>query len=111
MSLQGSRLTCHPTSEPFNDGLIQQVLHPLGTFGNAGRNIVTGPGTNSWDFSVIKDTQIAERTSIQFRAELFNIFNHPQFLLPVADPTSQAFGQITAARPAREIQFGLKLLF
>jgi len=86
-------------------------LAPLGTFGNSGRNIVIGPGTNNFDFSLLKNIRITETKTLQFRAEFFNAFNHPQFLLPVADPTSAAFGQILAARPAREIQFGLKFVF
>jgi len=86
-------------------------LAPLGTFGNAGRNIVIGPGTNNFDFSVLKTSQITEGKSLQFRAEFFNILNHPQFLLPVADPTSMLFGQILGVRPAREIQFALKFIF
>src|SRR5262249_19347278 len=48
-----------------------------GTFGNAGRNIIIGPGTNIADFSLNKITKITERVSLQFRSEFFNIFNHP----------------------------------
>jgi hypothetical protein len=87
------------------------AVAPLGTFGNAGRNIVTGPGTNNWDFSLFKNTRVKEEATLEFRAEFFNIFNHAQFLLPVADPTNQAFGRITSVRAAREIQFGLKFIF
>lgn len=93
----------------FNTAAFQAA--PLGTFGNAGRNTIVGPGTNNFDLSLIKDTRLGEGKSLQFRAEFFNAFNHPQFFLPNGDPTSQAFGQITAARPAREIQFGLKFIF
>lgn len=84
---------------------------PLGTFGNSGRDIIIGPGTNNWDISIFKNTRLAETVNLQFRTEFFNVFNHPQFNLPVADPTSAAFGRITSVRPAREIQFGLKLIF
>jgi hypothetical protein len=86
-------------------------LAPVGTFGNAGRNIVIGPGTNNVDLSLLKNIRITEGTTLQLRTEFFNAFNHPQFLLPVGDLTSSAFGQILAARPAREIQFGLKFIF
>ena len=87
------------------------TVAPLGTFGNEGRNNLIAPGTVNFDFSAFKTTRITESVRVELRAEMFNIFNHPQFLSPVSDPTNQAFGQITAARPAREIQFGLKLKF
>ena len=87
------------------------AVAPLGTYGNCGRDILTSRGTNNWDIALLKDTQISERTTLQFRTEFFNAWNHPQFLIPVFDPTSQAFGRITSVRPAREIQFALKLLF
>jgi hypothetical protein len=48
---------------------------------------------------------------LQFRAEFFNAFNRANFNTPVADPLSAAFGRITSVKPAREIQFGLKLIF
>jgi Carboxypeptidase regulatory-like domain/TonB dependent receptor-like, beta-barrel len=93
----------------FNTAAFQ--VAPVNTFGNSGRNILVGPGTNNFDFSILKDFHFTEDMKLQFRTEIFNIFNHAQFLQPVTDPTSLAFGQITAARPAREIQFGLKFIF
>ncbi len=53
-----------------------------GTFGNLGRNAIFGPGYSNVDFSITKNTQIWERLNLQFRAEFFNIFNHPNFALP-----------------------------
>lgn len=82
-----------------------------GTFGNAGRNIVTGPGINNWDFSLFKNISMGERYRLQFRAEFFNVFNHAQFLRPEINIQQPAFGLITATLPAREIQFGLKFYF
>jgi hypothetical protein len=93
----------------FNTSAFQPA--PVGTFGNAGRNILVGPGTNNIDFSILKDFYFTETMKLQFRTEIFNLFNHPQFLQPVSDPTSPVFGQILGARPAREIQFGLKFIF
>ena len=52
------------------------------TYGNAGRNILRGPGRTNLDFSVFKQFAITERYRVQFRAEFFNLFNHPQFDLP-----------------------------
>jgi Carboxypeptidase regulatory-like domain/TonB dependent receptor len=82
-----------------------------GTFGNAGRNILDGPGYQSVNLSLLKNTALSERVNLQFRAEAFNIFNHPNFNLPDNFLGSPTFGRITSARDPRHIQFGLKLLF
>jgi hypothetical protein len=94
-----------------------------GTFGNAGRNVIIGPDLHSVDLSVNKLTKLAERTSLQFRAEIINAFNRANFSLPSVDFNSGAFGAIsetpdvTAGNPRlgeggpRVIQFGLKILF
>jgi hypothetical protein len=89
--------------------------------GNLPRNAVSGPGFYNTDFSIIKKTRIAS-TTLEFRAEAFNIFNHPNFGFPLAArtavPGGTSFGVITATRlptgdsgSARQIQFALKLLF
>ena len=82
-----------------------------GTFGNAGRNIISGPGYQNVNFSLVKNTALSETLNLQFRAEVFNLFNHPNFNLPDNFLGSPTFGQITSAREPRHIQFGLKLLF
>jgi hypothetical protein len=82
-----------------------------GQFGTAGRNIATGPGYMDWDFGTLKNIKISESTSLQFRAELFNILNHPNFRLPDSDISSPTFNQILAARDPRQVQFALKFLF
>ena len=89
-----------------------------GFFGNAGRNILTGPGLRTMDFSLLKDFHIQENKKLQFRAEFFNLFNTPNFALPGLNlfqsggtPVASA-GVITGTvTTARQIQFGLKLLF
>ncbi len=53
-----------------------------GDFGTLGRNQIYGPGYWNADFSVTKDAKITETFGVQFRAEFFNIFNHPNFALP-----------------------------
>jgi hypothetical protein len=94
----------------------------LGLEGNANRRFFHGPGVNNWDFAVLKDTQFHERFVLQFRAELFNIWNHAQFIAPGStglsnfDPVSHqsttgSFGSITRAAPPRIAQFSLKLNF
>jgi len=82
-----------------------------GTFGNAGRNILDGPGYQTVNLSLMKNTALSERVNLQFRAEAFNLFNHPNFNLPDNFLGSPTFGRITSARDPRHIQFGLKLLF
>jgi len=82
-----------------------------GTFGSAGRNILDGPGYQSVNFSLLKNTSISEGLNLQLRAEFFNLFNHPNFDLPDNFLGSPTFGTISSARDPRHIQFGVKLLF
>ena len=101
----------------------------VGTFGNAGRNIVQGPGFQTWDVSLLKNFVLSETRRFEFRAEFFNIWNHvnPQFANPDTigsdtpatdfiglDPTGKPltpFGVPAAALPPRRIQFALKFYF
>jgi hypothetical protein len=89
-------------------------------FGNAGRNSVIGPGLATWDFSLVKNTQISERFRLQFRAELFNILNKTNFGTPVdnstffdsgGNPVGGAGALDTTSTTSRQIQLGLKLIF
>ena len=83
----------------------------VGVPGNANRRFFHGPGLNNWDFSLHKDTRVTERTSLEFRAEFFNVFNHTQFTNPSGSVTSSNFGLVTGARDARIGQMALKFLF
>jgi hypothetical protein len=83
----------------------------FGSFGNAGRNILDGPGFQSVNVSLMKTTNLREGVDLQFRAEAFNLFNHPNFDLPDNFLGSPTFGRILSAQSPRHIQFGLKLLF
>lgn len=83
----------------------------FGTFGDSGRNTLIGPEFQNVNASLVKDTKIKESLNIQFRAEVFNLFNHPNFDLPDNFLGSPTFGQIRSAQAPRHIQFGLKLLF
>jgi hypothetical protein len=101
------------TAEWFNTGAFQQ-LQPGGQaarFGNEGRNVVEGPGFTQWDFSAIKNFRIRESTSLQFRAEFFNIFNQTNYRLPNNDINSPNFGKIQGALDPRLVQLALKFLF
>ena len=87
-------------------------LEPLGTFGNAGRNNVFGPGIFSWDASLLRNFRTGRGTTLQFRAEAFNLPNHPIWAEPNTSFTSPNFGRISnTRRPMRELQFGLKFIF
>ena len=82
------------------------------TLGNMQTWSLSGPyGLNNWDTSMIKNTKIRERMTLQFRAEFFNFFNHPQFNGVNTTLGSASFGQINSATDERNIQFALKLLF
>jgi len=82
------------------------------TYGNAGRGILRGPGRTNVDFSVFKEFPVTEKFRLQFRGELFNIFNHPQFDLPNSTIGSPSAGIISATvGTPRDIQFSLRLLF
>jgi hypothetical protein len=85
----------------------------LGVLGTASRRFFHGPGINNWDAALEKDTRLTEGTSLEFRGEFFNAFNHAQFILNYADyaagPTN--FGYVRSANAPRIIQLGVKLLF
>jgi hypothetical protein len=93
------------------------LLPPPGTYGNAGRDILTGPHLLELDTSVVKSTAITERIRAEFRAEFFNVLNHTNLGMPVvamfsSGAVSPTAGAITyTATTQRQIQFGLKLLW
>lgn len=93
------------------DLLAQALANGTPRFGNSGRNILIGPGMQEWDVSVIKRNPITERVNLEFRAEFFNIFNHPNFGTPGTTIGTSTAGQLTSAGSPRDIQFGLKLKF
>jgi hypothetical protein len=84
------------------------------TFGNAGKNILEGPGAVESDFSLRKVFNITESKNLEFRFELFNAFNHPVFALPdrfVSDGPGAAGVITSTVVPQRQLQFALKLHF
>jgi hypothetical protein len=94
------------------------VFVPVPRFGNLGRNVVIGPGFNNTDFSVIKNIKVCDRVRAQFRAELFDLFNHANFGPPGNVVGTPAFGRIISTRfptgesgSSRQVQFALKLIF
>jgi hypothetical protein len=100
----------HTAQQWFNTAAFLQPAQF--TFGNAGRNLVLADNEVNMDFSLIKNTTIRERTQLEFRAEVFNLFNHVNFAdVPGRTAFSSTFGRYTSALNPRQIQFGLKFLF
>ena len=93
------------------------VLPTAGTYGNLGRGVYRGPGLADLDASLFKATKLTEKTTLQFRAEVFNVLNHANFGTPNATVFSgtalnPSAGLVTSTTTAsRQIQFGLKLVF
>jgi hypothetical protein len=92
------------------------VLPAAGTYGNAGRDIIEGPGLMEFDTSLFKNFRVREKADLQFRAEFFNVVNHTNLGLPLvttftsSGAISPSAGLINyAATTSRQIQFGLKL--
>jgi len=120
-----------PSQTFYNANCDSSVGNPLllqcfNLRGNAGRNIIPGPGIKNLDFSLFKDfsvKRIAERFKIQFRAEVFNILNHPDFGDPgVSSGAADIFDATGAPIPtagvlttttldSREVQFALKVVW
>lgn len=89
------------------------LLAPLGGFGNLGRNTLRGPSQKRIDFSLIKNTRLTERVSLELKWDVFNIFNFVNFANPNSDLSDETdFGQITRTVGApRVMQFGAKFRF
>ena len=109
----------HDPARWFNTSVFSNAF--LGRFGDAGRNIVIGPGTADFDFSMLKNFPLgSEARYLQFRSEFFNLATHPIFDIPTAgnlQVVSPTFGKITSAGvqdprfASRQIQFALRLVF
>jgi hypothetical protein len=98
------------------DPSVFQLQAP-GFYGNAGRNIIIGPGQATLDLAMLKNISLTEKLNLQFRAEAYNLFNRANFGEPAATifdssgPVGSA-GVITRTKTtSRQLQFGLKLLF
>ncbi len=113
-------LVCNPNNGPkdpaqwFDTSCF--ALPAQYTYGNAGRDIVTGPGLNAFDATFQKNFAIRENIQLQFRADIFDFFNHPNFNQPnrfYQPATAQpfTFGKITSASDPRVSQFSLRLAF
>jgi hypothetical protein len=98
-----------PTSFTEDTGVDPSLF---GRIGSAPRTICCGPHISNTDFAILKTLPLSESRRMEFRAELFNIFNHTQFYNPDGDSSDGAqFGQVTQVRDPRLVQFALKLFF
>ena len=108
-----ARLNEYVNASAFCSADLPQIGNGTG-YGNSGVGILLGPGQFNFDTSLIKNTRFKERQNVQFRAEFFNLFNHPQFANPgnLAVSTPAAFGQITSTSVSpRVVQLALKYSF
>ena len=91
-----------------------------GTIGNAGKTLIRGPGINNFDVALFKNFSVRESVRLQFRWELYNVFNHTQFSgldttarfdTATGEQVNPRFGEFTAARNPRQMQFALRFYF
>jgi hypothetical protein len=96
----------------FNTSLFS--LPPLGSIGNSGRRLFSGPGIDNYDLTVQKNWKLTESKYLQLRLEGFNAFNHAQFYGPGSvdgNISSGTFGQVVGAAAPRLLQIAMKLVF
>jgi hypothetical protein len=86
------------------------ALPALGTCGNLAKGVLRGPGMVNTDMGIFKKFAIRENTQLQFRAKLFNAFNHSNFNNPSSSVSGAGLGQILGSRDPRIIQLVLKVL-
>jgi hypothetical protein len=101
---RGAKIAKWFTTEAFR-------VNTAGTYGTAGRNILTGPGSCNADFSAAKVFSITDRVKLQYRLELFNAFNHTALNNPDTSASSGSFGQIVSARDPRIMQMALRIRY
>jgi hypothetical protein len=101
-----------PTSPFWSEAGHNPYISPImGVPGDADRRFFHGPGLNNWDLALHKMTRITEGTSLEFRAEFFNVFNHAQFTSPGGNVSSTHFGEVSNTNDPRIGQLALKLHF
>jgi len=98
------------STEFFNTGAFTAPA-PF-TFGDAGRDILPGPGNNIFDLALSRQFRVGERHTLEFRANSFNIFNHPNWGIPGPNPDfGPFFGRIFSSGAPRRMQFALRYDF
>jgi hypothetical protein len=109
-NVTGNPIVSKPTiSKWFETGVF--VANAPGTYGDAGRGSLVGPGGFDVDTALMRNIMLGERTHFELRAEAFNVLNHTVFQNPGTTLSSQNFGRILSANDPRILQFALKYVF
>jgi hypothetical protein len=118
---QRPNFVCDPNNGPKTPAMWFTptcFLQPaLLTYGTAGRNTVIGPGLDNFDATIQKQFPVRDSMNLQFRLDIFDFLNHPNFNAPVGPgrtfsaAANSPFGSITSAQDPREMQFSLRLVF
>ena len=93
-----------------NGRIVLQNPAP-GTVGNVGRNTITGPNVVGFDVNAIKRVRMSEGKELEFRVDVVNVLNHPNFANPTTNIDSTSFGQITSSTGARRFTFNARVNF
>jgi hypothetical protein len=93
----------------FDKSAFLQPASGRGYYGNSARDILTGPGSATWNIVAAKNFSIRERARFQFRCETFNTFNRASFSNPSTNINSGSFGLVTSAGSGRNLMFGLRV--
>jgi len=102
----------HTDLQWFNTACFANPPAGVNRVGNAGRNVINGPPTTRFDATLSKNIRFTESRSLQFRWEVFNIFNHTNFAtISSLNVTSGVYGRIGTTRDPRTMQLALKFLF
>jgi len=89
--------------------IFNDAFGPFSIPGNEGRNVIPGPGLADWDITLERHARLTERTNLVFRADFFNLTNHPNFDRPGLIFKTSNFGKISSAENSRQVQFSLRL--
>jgi hypothetical protein len=109
-NVTGDPALSRPTEERWFDTTAFS-MPPFGSFGNAERNVLDGPGYRNLNMALVKHVRVGETTRLQLRLEAFNLWNRANFDLPDAVFGSPTFGRILSAQAPRRFQLGIKALF
>jgi hypothetical protein len=110
----GNPVLSNPTPTEWFSTAAFSIAEPPGTYayGNAGRNILRADGVQNLDLGLFRNFAIGESLRLQFRGEIFNPFNHPDFGVPVGNFNATNFGSVTqTSNSSHQVQFGFKVVF
>jgi hypothetical protein len=109
-NVSGNAALSNPTADKWFDTAAFS-LPPFGTFGNSGRNILSGPGYGNVNLALVKRIRFRSTRMLELRGEAFNLLNRVNYDLPDQFFGSPTFGQILSAQSPRRFQFGVRMVF